>query len=162
MTLNGTAYPLPLLAPLTGAIASGLWATPVAQPANGTPERFLERKRESVARGSKMGVSLTDLNMQVQANEAGWWPTPRASDADKGGRGELLHSVKCGRPRGPLWPTPTANEDAAGTPNGKMQKMLGNPPAVRGSGSGTLNPTWVEWLMGFPLGWTDLGASETP
>lgn len=22
---------------------------------------------------------------------------------------------------------------------------------------GKLNPTWVEWLMGFPLGWTDLG-----
>jgi hypothetical protein len=23
---------------------------------------------------------------------------------------------------------------------------------------GSLNPTWVEWLMGFPTGWTDLGA----
>jgi hypothetical protein len=21
---------------------------------------------------------------------------------------------------------------------------------------GQLNPTWVEWLMGWPLGWTDL------
>jgi hypothetical protein len=21
---------------------------------------------------------------------------------------------------------------------------------------GKLNPTWVEWLMGFPTGWTDL------
>ena len=30
-----------------------------------------------------------------------------------------------------------------------------------GSG-GQLNPTWVEWLMGFPLGWTDLSASEMP
>lgn len=27
---------------------------------------------------------------------------------------------------------------------------------------GQLNPTWVEYLMGFPLGWTDLNASETP
>lgn len=44
------------------------WATPVTQQANGTPERFLERKRESMARGSQsMGVSLSDLNMQVQA-----------------------------------------------------------------------------------------------
>ena len=27
---------------------------------------------------------------------------------------------------------------------------------------GQLNPTWVEWLMGFPLGWTGLEDSETP
>ena len=29
-------------------------------------------------------------------------------------------------------------------------------------GGGGLNPTWVEWLMGFPLGWTVLNPSETP
>jgi hypothetical protein len=23
-------------------------------------------------------------------------------------------------------------------------------------GGGTLNPTWVEWLMGYPAGYTDL------
>jgi hypothetical protein len=23
--------------------------------------------------------------------------------------------------------------------------------------NGTLNPEWVEWLMGWPRGWTDLG-----
>ncbi len=27
---------------------------------------------------------------------------------------------------------------------------------------GSLNPEWVEWLMGFPIGWTDCGPSETP
>jgi hypothetical protein len=26
---------------------------------------------------------------------------------------------------------------------------------------GSLNPTWVEWLMGFPIGFTDLGPLET-
>ena len=26
---------------------------------------------------------------------------------------------------------------------------------------GRLNPTWVEWLMGWPLGWTDLKPLET-
>ena len=26
---------------------------------------------------------------------------------------------------------------------------------------GPMNPEWVEWLMGFPIGWTDLNASET-
>ena len=28
-------------------------------------------------------------------------------------------------------------------------------------GSGQLNPTWVEWLMGVPIEWTDLGSWET-
>jgi len=32
-------------------------------------------------------------------------------------------------------------------------------PSVVG---GQLNPMWVEWLMGFPTGWTDLKHSETP
>jgi hypothetical protein len=27
---------------------------------------------------------------------------------------------------------------------------------------GSLNPTWVEWLMGFPEKWTDLKHSEMP
>jgi DNA (cytosine-5)-methyltransferase 1 len=61
--------------------------------------------------------------------------------------------------RGALWPTPSANEDACGTPNGKMQKMLGNNPEVRKEG-GSLNPAWVEILMGFPLGWTDVDCDE--
>ena len=60
-----------------------------------------------------------------------------------------------------VWPTPCANEDAAGTPNGNMQKMLGNDPKVRGEtpeewSKGALSPDWVEWLMGWPIGWTSL------
>ena len=59
-------------------------------------------------------------------------------------------------PKKEMFPTPSANEDAAGRPGGKMQKMLGNHPSVRDQSSGTLNPTWVEWLMGYPTGYTDL------
>jgi DNA (cytosine-5)-methyltransferase 1 len=33
--------------------------------------------------------------------------------------------------------------------------------AMQAGTGGRLNPTWVEWLMGFPLGWTDLEDSET-
>ena len=32
---------------------------------------------------------------------------------------------------------------------------------VGAEGGGNLNPTWVEWLMGWPLGWTDLKPLET-
>jgi hypothetical protein len=61
-----------------------------------------------------------------------------------------------------LWPTPTANEDAAGRPGARMQPMLGNHPAIRGAGSGTLSPMFVEWLMGYPIGHTDCAGLETP
>lgn len=41
----------------------------------------------------------------------------------------------------------------------KMGKQIGLSTAVKEKRTtGTLNPTWVEWLMGFPLGWTDLNA----
>jgi hypothetical protein len=89
------------------------------------------------------------------------WPTPsvcgnynRKGASASSGDG-LATAVK-------QWPTPTANEDAAGLPGSKMQPMLGNHPAIRGSGSGTLNPRWVEWLMGFPDGHTALEPSEMP
>jgi hypothetical protein len=47
-----------------------------------------------------------------------------------------------------------------------MQAMLGNHPGVRGTTpgewkAGALNPDWVEHLMGFPSGWTDLNTSAT-
>jgi DNA (cytosine-5)-methyltransferase 1 len=116
-----------------------------------------------------MGVSLTDLNMQVQAVERGLWPTPKASGGSKSTRTRAGALKELARGKNvdlgmvvKLWPTPTANEDAAGRPGSKMQKMLGNHPDIRNSGDGTLSPRWVEWLMGFPDGWTDLSNSETP
>lgn len=51
-----------------GTFTMAGWATPVSQQANGTPENFLRRKRESMERGSQpMGICLSDLNMQAQA-----------------------------------------------------------------------------------------------
>ena len=49
-------------------------------------------------------------------------------------------------------------------PDEATQKMLGNHPGIRGTTpeewkAGSLNPQFVEWLMGYPAGWTNL---ETP
>jgi hypothetical protein len=79
------------------------------------------------------------------------------------------------------FPTPLASDWKPRGPNSKQQglaevvKMWGTPKAQdsrhalrdRGKGNlgeqvsglhngGKLNPTWVEWLMGWPIGWTDL------
>lgn len=59
-----------------------------------------------------------------------------------------------------LWPTPTT---PAGNCVGRLDEWGGSRSraVMRTLVSaeelgGPLNPTWVEWLMGWPLGWTDL------
>ena len=115
----------------------------------------------------------TRWELGTEEKESGLWRTPDAnmerdkrsyknmkSRLDRGmplNLNDQLNAIEKGLLKEPkMFPTPTANEDAAGTPNGKMQKMLGNCEEVRSQGTGTLNPMWVEWLMGFPIGWTDL------
>jgi site-specific DNA-cytosine methylase len=46
----------------------------------------------------------------------------------------------------PLWPTPEASDGSGGDDLAT---------AVFRRERGPLNPDWVDWLMGFPVGWTD-------
>ena len=75
------------------------------------------------------------------------WPTPKGSAANYGrprdnDRGDLQAAVTR------TWPTPVASD--AGTDRGSS---AGN--GLRNAVGGLLNPVWVEWLMGYPSGWTD-------
>jgi len=61
------------------------------------------------------------------------------------------------------WPTPQAsdNRDRGNMSNPSVQRRLAIGKQISLSQSvhptsGQLNPTWVEWLMGWPLEWTDL------
>ena len=89
-------------------------------------------------------------------------PTPKASDADKGGRGDLLTVLRgYETAHAGTLPTPTARDwrsgkasqathDANSRPlNETMAKMAGNQ-------SGRMNPRFVEWMMGYPIGHTEL------
>ena len=146
MTRNGTAYQLPPSAPLTDVTGGSAWPTPMA--ADGGKDR-----------GSSAGWGLRDAVRK--------FPTPRASDGDRGGRGDLLAVVRTGLPSGrKSWPTPQArdghrrsapSEAVAARRWGAGKRCLEDALSLSGSPGGQLNPTWVEWLMGFPSGWTDLG-----
>jgi DNA (cytosine-5)-methyltransferase 1 len=61
------------------------------------------------------------------------------------------------------WITPMARDYKGHTNNPETRGYGGTLPdqVLERSGGGQLNPTWVEWLMGWPLGWTDLSASAT-
>jgi DNA (cytosine-5)-methyltransferase 1 len=61
------------------------------------------------------------------------------------------------------FPTPQAsdNRDRGNMSNAVVQRRIAIGKQILLSQSvsptsGQLNPTWVEWLMGWPLGWTDL------
>ena len=68
------------------------------------------------------------------------------------------------------WPTPTVGDSVGArnrtsgrsSPNSKHHDGVTLCDAITPGKSGSLNPTWVEWLMGYPTGWTDLEPSETP
>jgi|TARA_R100000081_G_scaffold4728_1_gene2381 hypothetical protein len=132
-----------------------MWPTPAARDYKDTGENT---DYEKLAKKSKLSGAV----------KSEMYPTPRASEVaatitveaalnrieKTGYKANLEENVALREQK--MFLTPGANEDAAGKPTGKMQRMLGNSPEVRNTGKGTLNPDWVEWLMGYPPGWTDI------
>ena len=93
------------------------WPTPVSEPANGTPEAFLERKRKSVAKtGRSMGIVLSDLQIVAQLAS---WPTPMAGTPAQKGYNEA-GNTDSGRKTVALaaWPTPRTETTGSG-PHGE-------------------------------------------
>jgi hypothetical protein len=135
---NGECWERPMWERRTSEIESGLWPTPRTTGLDG---------------GS---------NSRNAAKARGMWPTPQSRDykgppglqaqASGGFQSSLPAAVK-------MWPTPTARDYRSDSASpewtaSRQDQARGKPlPFVVG---GTLNPTWVEWLMGWPLGWTDL------
>jgi hypothetical protein len=148
---NGESFlrPIPAL-PICESV-SGLWQTPVADDA-------IERMA-----GKWNSRGEPKLSAEVKL-----WPTPTASLADKGGRitprkgregGTLIEAVSSR-----MWPTPCASASASkGSSPAALLRKTGKSRAndsidhaVMASDGGHLNPEWVEWLMGWPIGHTAL------
>jgi hypothetical protein len=151
---SGIAYQLPPLAPRISETGSGLWPTPVV-PNGGRSVAHVNdwRGRTAYHNGKKVQV---DLAQAVKR-----WPTPTAVDGRRGNKPPrpwdtgvpLAQAVA-------MFPTPTARDFRS--PGRSRLERTGSkageclPQAI----GGQLNPTWVEWLMGFPAEWTALSSSE--
>jgi hypothetical protein len=89
------------------------------------------------------------------------FPTPTAIDHKRGDyqydRGDHTKARPSLQGLAKMVATPDANVWKGG--NRKAQ--LTDPKYGITPNGGQLNPTWVEWLMGFPIGWTDCEVSET-
>ena len=96
------------------------------------------------------------------------WPTPTAHNAKECGSPSEFIRDSLGLGTVVLkFPTPRASDFKGATSAEAMSKAAARgfnpnlPEATAASvGGGKLNPTWVEWLMGWPLGWTDLKPLE--
>ncbi len=77
---------------------------------------------------------------QRKATPAGrsWWVLPMPA-RPTGGSGRSF------------WPTPTARDWKSGSAGQRGRRRACPLPDAVG---GRLNPDWVEWLLGFPVGWT--------
>jgi hypothetical protein len=152
-TRNGIAYQQQPLAPLTGATGSGLLPT----PENRGSVAGWPTPTGSVAQLGESPESWLALTIAVQI-----WPTPTAGDskntanatAKRRNPDSRHHSGTTLVDAVRMWPTPTKSDGEGGPGVSNRRKGGKN---LRTAVRGQLNPTWVEWLMGFPLGWTDLG-----
>jgi hypothetical protein len=134
MMLDGECWEQSMPVRLTKETESGLWGA--------------TKSRNGEMRSRKL---LDDAEIRTKHNLvlSHKWPTPRARKMRK------------------LWPTPGANEDSYRLGgNSQQSKSLGSIArrealAESPESGGQLNPPWVEWLMGWPLGWTDLKPLET-
>lgn len=152
MIVDFVLYPLQALERYTVARDGSYWLTPTAM--DHLPVREGEALENALHRGknrkSRRKVSGR-LNEQVAYPQM--WPTPTARDWKDSGMEKSAQERKS--PNLPaavrMWPTPdTETRGARINQNGHHLTLQ---DAV---GSGKLNPQFVEWLMGYPIGWTEL------
>ena len=177
MMRSGTVYPLPPLAHLTDGIGSGLLPTPTAKGnmlapsmqkwkahrnlwATPTTMDHLPPKSEKAALREmtvtrKGRTNWTNLRDQVvKGKTMKLWPTPRANKIGGYSRSDFSPTLEQAVKTQEQFPTPHAN---CHTGIGQSSQKQGSPNLQTVIG-GTLNPAWVEWLMGYPIGWTDLSS----
>ena len=134
MTANGTVYPLPALALRTAGTASGLSESGKMYP---TP-------------AASMGTGGRVTNPNNVTN------TGKDLRTGKKRSITLADAVKR-----EMWPTPKSSVSGPDYARAKRPRSGGDDLATavaRKNPTGSLNPEFVEWLMGYETGWTALKA----
>ena len=138
--------------PRTDGIESSLWHTPDASVTTGGAANAKDRKEQGHA-----------IGLHDQVNTPAMWPTPTGRD-HKDGSAKSCENVPVNALLGRavhLWPTPQsgANNPAAhNAMSGDFKTRFAERAGIPVTGQ--LYPDWVELLMGFPRGWTELGEKD--
>ena len=157
---DGVLLELLTLERRTAASDVGLWPTPNVPNGGRSCAHVTDwRGRTAYHNGKKVQVGLE--------HAARYWPTPKANDAEKRGNFDTTNKRNGLPAAAKSWPTPVASMSKGSSPASLTRKSGADRSsdrldhAVMASDGGQLNPMWVEWLMGWPLGWTDLKPLET-
>lgn len=123
----------------------------------GGSEEFLETWPRWGSMRDGECLALTTPELPTSAKEYGFWPTIRATDGERGGRGDLLQAVR-GNANNHyrMYSTPVASDTGH-----RKKKYSQGGTALSMQVGGPLNPDWIEWLMGWPIKWTALEPLET-
>tara|TARA_Y100000015_G_scaffold36230_1_gene37353 strand:- start:60 stop:515 length:456 start_codon:yes stop_codon:yes gene_type:complete len=149
-----------------------MWATPTTKGYGHASEGQVANLLKKVQNGKiTMKEAEQMVGLQTLENHRTYkkmWPTPRVTGQEnldtlikrKGLKKALQHNLTAAVQ---MWPTPRASEYKDTGPVGSkshshMQEKKYLCAAVKDPEQplGMLNPQWVEWLMGYPEGWTDL------
>jgi len=177
MIVDGTAYQREPLAPRTKGTGCGLFVPEATYPTPNTLDHCGSGRADAGGNVKKWN-GLNSLGAMAAKN---MWPTPSANKitpnskdpddiVDKDGNpimfGQKPHDRRTGKPvqtalaDAVRWPTPTSRDhkdtgdavrDGKVPVNGLLGRQVGPSKA-----DGSLNPDWVEWLMGWPVGWSDV------
>ena len=137
------------------------WPTPRAQEPGCTSEGY--------------GRALAEL-VEGREQKKRMWPTPVSSDGNGGLSPERFYSYDRERQMkrlsylrdAVLYPTPGTTGLSNGSGNcGKANRLKDEGiiseeerRSFRAGNGGKLNPDWVSWLMGWPVGWDDIMPME--
>jgi hypothetical protein len=157
MTVGGIAYRLPALVPRisgTGSSSSATFPTPTVPLGGG------ERSGDRAGTGNLHYQARTGQLMFPTPTEHGNYNRKGLTKTSGDGLATRVKQLETqdGIVQRVMFPTPQSRDWKSGS----TVSDYGNSRPLSEAVSGQLNPTWVEWLMGFPLGWTDLDASGMP
>ena len=138
MTVGGELYLLPTLVQNINENEFGLWLTPTATNISSRSQEAMNHRIKWRESSGRKTVPPGNLAEQIM----------------------LSGEIPCVDMKKPtMWGTPKA-QDSRHALRDRGKGNLGEQVSGLHNG-GKLNPTWTEWLMGWPLEWTDLKPLET-
>lgn len=170
MTANGECWERMTWVRPMSVSACGSWPTPTAHKttqsgqivnSDGSPWDG-KSKPHSKTTGRPITTALADAVQFRQTH----WPTPTVcGNYNRKGLSKTSGDGLATAVKKKTWPTPLARDWKGSIGRSLKGLEMDLPTAVKRGGDQTqpttLNPAWVEWLMGWPIGWTDLKPLET-